>query len=158
MQIGGGNFTFDGITYSSPVFSYGPDLNGNGALLVFGKSNVANVYPDKKQMIMVDDFDATLDEIAAFFDKIKGTINASKRLYLSGKTAYAYPVTSSEFKEYNKVTANCFMAVAKWTEWLGYNVPTNILKDAKKDNTKYYTYNTYKKHKNDWEKLGYIGL
>lgn len=158
LQIGKKNYTFDGIGFEYPVFSYGPDLNGNGCLLVFNRDDVEYVYPDVKQRLMTDDFNIDDTDVDNFVGKLVKTIDLSQRLYLSDLRAYAYPVTNSDFKKYDLGNANCFMAVAQWAKWLGYNKPMEILEDAQGDSREYYAYNTYMDYKDYWTDRGLIGF
>lgn len=149
-------------TYDYPVFSYGPDATPaeRGALTVFDSIDSERHYAGKKYQVWTDDFDVTEEDVYNFHERIHGTINVadtSKKVYLADKNAWAYMVTHEDFAEYDFVNANCFMAVATWASWLGYDVPMRILEEAP-NNEYYFASKMLAEHQEHWTYHGEIGL
>lgn len=123
-----GKYTFDSISYTNPVFSYG-DIDGVGYLDIFNASNSKAYYTwclPYKGYVCNRTGSATNDQYKACLLLIADNISKSSRKAIALKnasgrrvgTAYRYKVTSS-FKYYDKARRNCFRAVALWASALG---------------------------------------
>lgn len=149
-------------TFDYPVFSYGPDATAaqRGALTVFDSVDSERHYAGKMYQVWTDDFTVTADDVANFHEHILSTIDitdSSKKVYLADKNAWAYMVTHEDFDQYDYENANCFMAVATWAKWLGYDVPMNVLNDAR-DNEDYFAWRMLAEYQEHWTYRGEIGL
>lgn len=122
-----GSYTFDGISYTNPVFSYG-EQNGVAYLDIFNASKSKAYYnwcAPFKAYICNRTASSTDSQYRACLKLIAGNVSKKSRRAIpiknaSGRrvgTVYRYKVTSS-FAHYDE-KRNCFTAVALWVNALG---------------------------------------
>lgn len=156
-----GNYTFDGVKYTNPVFTYGND-NGTGFLGIFNRSLSVAVY---KKFLPFKGYNyngktsSTTAQYNAFLDLIKASIDTSSKKAVTIKdasgnkvgTGYRYTITSS-YKNYSKKSRNCFMAVGLWVNALG----DSRFKDfaAKHSYTDYTAYQMVNNYPSLWNLIG----
>lgn len=143
-----GTYTFDGVTYTNPVFSYGND-DGTGFLAVFDRSLTSAIYKNYlpfKGYHYNDTTSSTNAEYQAFLTFINQSIDANSKTRVNVKNSSGtvigkmtrYELTTS-YKNYSKSSRNCFKALGLWVGELGDNRFTNFA-----NNHPYTEYTAYK--------------
>lgn len=156
-----GTYTYDDVTYTDPVFSYGGG-DGVGYLDVFNMSISKWVYTKElpfKGYHYKEKSSSTDAQYQAFLKLIAGSINIDSKkarsiTNSSGKkvgTAYRYKVTSS-YKDYDKATRNCFKAVGLWVSALGDSRFTDFA--ATHPYTQYTAYAMVHNYPSFWQLIG----
>ena len=123
-----GDITFDGITYTNPVFSYG-STNDVGTVTVFNRAITNSVYKGHlpfKGYHYNGKTSSTTAQYNAFLNLMLSCIDLNSKTKVPFKKkngsvagyAYRYNVTSSYSSYYYK-TRNCFTAVGLWVSALG---------------------------------------
>ena len=123
-----GKYTFDGVTYTNPVFSYSRE-GGMGFLALFDKSISAAVYKEYlpfKGYNYSEKSSSTDAQYHAFLNLVRSFINPNSKRAIDVTNArgekvgmyYRYSITSS-YRNYDKATHNCFKAVGLWMKALG---------------------------------------
>ena len=125
-----GTITFDGITYTNPIFSYG-HKNKVGYVTVFNRSITNSVYKSNlpfKGYHYNGKTSSTTAQYNAFLSLMRDCIDLDSRTKVAyykkngslAGYAYRYNVTSS-YSKYDVETRNCFTAVGLWVSKLGDN-------------------------------------
>ena len=125
-----GTYTFDGITYTNPIFSYGT-YQGIGSVKIFNRSLTNYVYAGLlpyKGYHYNDTTSSTTAEYNTFLNLMTSCIDLDSRKKVAIKDSkgntkgygYAYEVTTS-FRDYDKTCRNCFTALSLWVSALGDN-------------------------------------
>ena len=156
-----GTITFDGITYTNPIFSYGA-IDDVGTVTVFNRSITNAVYKHHlpfKGYHYNDTTSSTTAQYNAFLNLMRSCIDLSSRtreevFKKNGTSAgyvYHYNVTSS-YSDYDKESRNCFTAVGLWVNALG----DSRFKDfaAKKSYKKYTAYRMVHDYPQYWDLQG----
>lgn len=118
------------LIYNQTVFSYGPrsSTNSKGTLKVFSADKTQQVMTNLPYQLFYRHFQATEEQVKNFKTKLFNTLSDTKH---TTSTHLWYDVTSDGFKYYNFETANCFIATAFFTSWLGNDEMMNIYNDYK---------------------------
>lgn len=146
-----GTYTFDGVTYTNPVFSYNRDSNDEdvGYLAVFDKSLTTAIYKGYlpfRGYHYNETSSSTNAEYQAFLTLIDGSIDYGSKTRKNVKNSNGtvigkmtrYDLTSS-YKNYSKSSRNCFKALGLWVSALGDDRFTNFA-----NNHPYTDYTAYK--------------
>ena len=123
-----GKYTFDGITYTNPVFSYSRE-GRTGFLSIFDKSISAAVYKEYlpyKGYIYHDRSASSDAQYRAFVKLMWAYVNTGSKRAIDVTDAngahagkyYRYSITSA-YRNYDMAARNCFKAVGLWMEALG---------------------------------------
>lgn len=156
-----GTITFDGITYTNPIFSYG-STNGVGTVTVFNRSITNAVYKNHlpfKGYHYNDTTSSTTTQYNAFLSLMNSCIDLDSRTKVAyykengslAGYAYRYDVTSS-YSSYNVKSRNCFKAVGLWVSALGDDRFTDFAADN--DYSKYTAHAMVRDHPQYWDLQG----
>lgn len=118
-----GTITFDGISYTNPIFSYG-HKDKVGYVTIFNRSITNSVYKNHlpfKGYHYNGKTSSTTAQYNAFLSLMRSCIDLSSRTKVTIKKkngsvagyAYRYRVTSS-YKNYDVASRNCFTALGLW--------------------------------------------
>ena len=156
-----GKYTFDGIAYTNPVFSYSRE-GRTGYLDIFDRNISAAVY---KEYLPFKGYNynaksaSTNEQYEAFLSLLWMYVDASSRRAIDVTDAngqkvgkyYRYSVTSG-YRDYNKATHNCFKAVGLWMRALGDSRFTDFAKEHAY--TEYTARPMVKNHSSLWDYTG----
>ena len=153
-----GKYTFDGVTYTDPVFSYSRE-GRSGFLVLFDRSISAAVYKEYlpyKGYNYNDKSSSTDAQYHAFVNLVWAFINtdsmrAIKVTDANGESVgkyYRYSITSA-YRNYDKATRNCFKAVGLWMKALGDTRFTDFAKNHAY--TDYTAHPMVKNHPSLWD-------
>lgn len=157
-----GDITFDGITYTNPIFSYGHTDNNVGYVTVFERS-ISNAaykgYLPFKGYHYNGKTSSTTAQYNAFLSLMNSCIDLDSRTKVTFKKkngnvagyGYRYDVTSS-YSSYNVKSRNCFKAVGLWVSALGDDRFTDFA--AGHDYSKYTAYAMVRDYPQYWDLQG----
>ncbi len=157
-----GTITFDGISYTNPIFSYG-HKDKVGYVTIFNRSITNSVYKNHlpfKGYHYNGKTSSTTAQYNAFLSLMRSCIDLDSRTKVAyykkngslAGYAYRYNVTSS-YSEYDVKSRNCFTALGLWVSKLG----DDRFKDfaaAAKTYTEYTAYTMVKNHLKYWDLQG----
>lgn len=145
----GSNLSFDGHTFTDPVFSYsGYDYNNQnvGAVTLYSSAET-NHYITGHGRLYHATFIADSDLVREFIDWLKGYLGTS--FEINDTHGFIYRVTSGPFAYYDFDNSNCFAALAAWCNKLGYNVLQNIY-DSSSSCEDYFAWRMFERYGHAW--------
>ena len=156
-----GKYTFDGIAYINPVFSYARE-GSTGYLALFDRSISAAVYKEYlpfKGYSYSDKCSSSDAQYQAFLDLVTSSINANSKQAVdvtdaNGKKVgkyYRYSI-ATPYKNYDMTTHNCFKAVGLWVKALGDSSLADFAEEH--SYTDYTAYPMVQNHSSLWNFTG----
>ena len=142
---------YDDHLYTNPAFSFQSGAGMAGVVAVSDGDQILRPY----SALYTFSYQTTADKLNDFL------VNKMEKLYLDTETETTdehhtnYSVSSGPFTTYNISSSNCFMAVAVWSNWLGYSTLSNIVANASsyKDYLAWRMLQTYGQY---WTRVGTV--